>query len=89
LPGVRVSTVKARVPASSANLGGGFDVLSIALESPRIEIELRVAASGIRTIQVDGPYAAEVSTDPNLNAAGQALSAVSEKFGKPDDMFCE
>ncbi len=83
MPGTRVSTVRAGVPASSANLGGGFDVLSIALESPRIEIELRVAASGIRTIRVDGAYAAEVSTDPNLNAAGKALSAVSEKFGKP------
>ena len=82
--GARVSRVKVRVPASSANLGGGFDVLSIALESPRVEIEFRVAASGIRTIRVDGAYAAEVSTDPNLNAAGKALSAVYEKFGNPE-----
>ena len=80
----RVSTARASIPASSANLGAGFDVVSIALVSPRIEIELQVAASGIRTIQVDGAYAAEVNTDPNLNAAGKALSAVSEKFGKPE-----
>ncbi len=59
-------------------------MLSIALELPRIEIELREAESGIRNIRVEGAYAAEVSTDPNLNAAGKALSAVSKKFGKPD-----
>jgi len=79
LRGARVSRVRVRVPASSANLGGGFDVLSIALESPRIEMELRLATSGTRTIRVDGAYAAEVSTDPNLNAAGKALSAF--RFG--------
>jgi homoserine kinase len=84
LPATRVSRVRARVPASSANLGGGFDVLSIALESPRIEIELQVAAPGIRTIRVDGAYAAEVSTNPNLNAAGKALSVFSDRFGKPE-----
>lgn len=84
LPGKRGSTVRARVPASSANLGAGFDVHSIALESPRIEIELRVAAPGLRTIEIDGAYAAEVSEDPSLNAAGKALSAVSERFGKPE-----
>jgi homoserine kinase len=84
LLGARASTVRARVPASSANLGAGFDVLSIALESPRIEIELRVATPGRRAIEVDGAYADEVSTDPSLNAAGKALSAVSERFVRPD-----
>ena len=83
MPGTRKSAVRVRVPASSVNLGAGFDVLSIALELPRIEIELREAESGIRSIRVEGAYAAEVSTDPNLNAAGKALSAVSKKFGKP------
>jgi len=84
LPRTRSSTVKVTVPASSANLGAGFDVLSVALEAPQIEVEFQSVDSGTRTIQVHGAYGDEVSTDPNLNAAGKALSAVSEKFGKPE-----
>ncbi len=80
----KLSSVRVTVPASTANLGAGFDVLSIALESPRLELEFQAADSGIRTIRVDGAYADAVSTDPNLNAAGKALSAVFERFGKPE-----
>ena len=77
-------TVRARAPASSANLGPGFDVFSVALESPHIEVEFASAPSGTKTITVEGAHAAEIDTDPNLNAAGKALSALAEEFGKPD-----
>ena len=33
---------------------------------------------------VEGSHAAEIDTDSNLNAAGKALSALAEEFGKPD-----
>ena len=77
-------TIGARVPASSANLGPGFDVFSVALESPYIEVHLAPAPSGTRRIIIQGAHAAEIATDPNLNAAGKALAAVADTFGKPD-----
>lgn len=72
------------MPASSANLGPGFDVFSVALESPHIEVELATAPSGTRTIVIEGVHASEIDNDPNLNAAGKALSAMADTFGKPD-----
>jgi homoserine kinase len=84
LPRTRISKVRVRVPASSANLGPGFDVFSIALETPQIEVELSPASPGTRTIRVEGAHAVEVNTDPDLNAAGKALAAASQEFGKPE-----
>jgi len=83
LPRQEPVSVRARVPASSANLGPGFDVFSLALESPYIEVELVSAPAGTRTIVVEGLHAGEIDTNPNLNSAGKALSAVAEVFGKP------
>lgn len=76
--------VRARVPASIANMGPGFDVHSIALQAPEIEVELSTAPRDSRTIQIEGRYAEEVTTDPKLNAAGKALNAMREQFGKPE-----
>jgi hypothetical protein len=59
-------------------------VFSVALESPHIEVEFDTAPSGTRTIMIEGVQAAEIDTDPNLNAAGKALSALASSFGKPD-----
>jgi len=77
-------TVRARVPASSANLGPGFDVFSVALESPHIDMEFVAAPPGTRKIMIEGVHAAEIDPDPNLNAAGKALSALADTFGKPN-----
>ena len=55
--------VRARVPASIANLGSGFDVQSLALQVPAIEIELSAAPKGTRTISVEGPFAKDITTD--------------------------
>ena len=78
------SVVRARVPASIANLGPGFDVHSIALQDPSIEVELSIAARDSRSIQVEGIYAKEVNTDPSINAAGKALKAMFLEFGRPE-----
>jgi homoserine kinase len=74
----------ASVPASVANLGPGFDVHAIALQSPRIEVELADAPRGSRSIRVEGVYARDTVTDPNLHASGRALDAVYKQFGKPE-----
>ena len=55
-------TVTARVPASSANIGPGFDSLGIAL-GLYDEIEVTTTASGLR-IHVDGEGSADVPWGP-------------------------
>ncbi|CCQ15816.1 homoserine kinase (fragment), partial [Rhodococcus sp. AW25M09] len=55
-------TVTARVPASSANIGPGFDSLGIAL-GLYDEIEVTTTASGLQ-IHVDGEGSADVPWGP-------------------------
>jgi homoserine kinase len=57
----RPSSVRVRVPASSANLGPGFDSLGLAL-ALHDEIEASVAPSGVR-VQVEGEGAGQVPGD--------------------------
>jgi len=84
LPKPNSERVRVVVPASTANLGSGFDVFSLALQSPRIEVEFNSAPSGTRTIIIEGEYAAEISTVPTANPASNALSALVKEFGKPE-----
>lgn len=76
--------MRAWVPASIANLGSGFDVHSVALQVPAIEIEFWPAPAGSRSISVTGPYSKDVTTDVRLHASSKALAAVQEQFEKPD-----
>jgi homoserine kinase len=54
------------------------------LESPHLEVEFDEAPPGTRTIIAEAANAAKIDTDPRLNAAGKALSALAEAFGKPE-----
>ena len=78
------TAVRVRVPASVANNGPGFDIHSIALESPHIEVELMNAPPNTHIIHVTGTYAEQVTTDPSLHAAAKALDAVHQQFEKPE-----
>ncbi|GFO97838.1 homoserine kinase [groundwater metagenome] len=60
--------IKVRVPATSANLGAGFDVFGIALESPADIIEVK--KSGKIEIEVRGVGREHIPTDPRRNTAG-------------------
>ena len=62
-----------RVPASSANLGPGFDALGLALG---IYLECRFRTSGQLSIQVEGRDAAEISTGED-NLIWQTALAVA------------
>jgi homoserine kinase len=64
-----------RVPASSANLGPGFDTLGLALD---IYLECRFAASDALRIEVSGRDAASISTD-STNLIWQTMAA----YGAP------
>ncbi len=78
------SGVTARVPSSIANLGPGFDVHSIALQKPSIEVALTRAPPGSVTICVTGQFFQEVTTNPELHAGAKALQTLHKKFGKPE-----
>ena len=76
--------VTARIPASIANLGPGFDVHSIALQEPSIQVTLTNATSGSVTIHVTGRFFQEVTTNPNLHAGAKALRTLHYRFGIPE-----
>ncbi len=76
--------VTAKVPASVANLGPGFDVHSIALQKPSIELKLTRATVGSVRISIAGRFSKEVTTDPALHAGAKALRTLHEQFGTPE-----
>jgi len=64
--------LKVRVPATSANLGAGFDVFGIALETP-FDI-LEVEKSDRTEIIITGRNSQYIPTDPKKNTAGIVAS---------------
>lgn len=70
-----IDILKVRVPATSANLGAGFDVFGIALETPADIIE--VEKSDKLEIKVTGRGAEFIPTDPQRNTAGVVASILN------------
>ncbi len=68
--------LKVRVPATSANLGAGFDVFGIALEIPFDIIEVKKARK--IEIIVKGKGSEHIPTDPGKNTAG-IVASILEK----------
>jgi homoserine kinase len=60
-------TVKA--PATSANLGPGFDVFGIALEQPSDQVTLTATMHGVK-LQISGMGARTISLTPEKTTAG-------------------
>jgi homoserine kinase len=71
--------VRVRVPATSANLGPGFDALGLAL-SLHDEIEARVTPSGLR-IEVSGEGAADVAGAEEAHLVIRAMRAAFDDLG--------
>jgi len=66
--------VRVRAYSSSANLGPGFDVLSVALNAYYDEVEARLSGSpGVRVAGVEGPYAEGSGGARSAAAAVEAL----------------
>jgi len=72
--------VRVRVPASTANLGSGFDALGMAL-ALHDAIEVTVLGDGLR-IEVEGQGAGEVPTDER-HLVARALCAAAEHLRLP------
>jgi homoserine kinase len=71
-----IDILKVRVPATSANLGAGFDVFGIALETPADIIE--VEKSNKLQIKVTGRGSEFIPTDPQRNTAGVVASILDK-----------
>jgi homoserine kinase len=66
--------IAVRAPATSANLGSGFDVFGVALDRPADVV--RVEAADETTIEVTGVGAQYVPEDPAKNTAGVVADAL-------------
>jgi homoserine kinase len=73
--------VTVEAPASSANLGPGFDVFALALDRPRDRISLR--SEGGRRLAVEIGNIGELKTpeSPSKNGAGAVCLAIARDFG--------
>ncbi len=75
------SSVTAFAPATVANLGPGFDVLGLAVQSLGDTVSVRRSrVSGVRVTQITGDDGA-LPTDPRKNTAAVAAQAVLEAAG--------
>ena len=72
--------VRVFAPASVSNLGCGFDIFGLALESPGDEVIVGAAkGTGIVSVAVSGD-GGRVPTDPARNAAALAVDGVLERL---------
>lgn len=66
--------IEVRAPATSANLGSGFDVFGIALDKPADIVRLKKAEE--TSIRVEGAGAQYIPEDPQKNTAGEVLRSL-------------
>lgn len=72
--------VRVVAPATTANLGPGFDVFGLALNIFHDLLEVRLTERSI-SIKVSGDYAPLMPTDPERNTAGVVARHFSRKAG--------
>jgi homoserine kinase len=73
--------IRVIAPASSANLGPGYDVLSMALDGLHDLLEVSVEEGSGISLEVKGTYAGEVPEDPARNSVGVAASELLRVSG--------
>jgi len=66
-------------PATTANLGPGFDVFGLALKTPSDKVTLRVIPEGV-AIEVIGVSANSIPTAPEKNTAGVVAKHILKEF---------
>ena len=75
--------VHVKIPATSANMGSGFDAVGIALTLyNEILFEERPGAEAI-TIEIKGMGQNEIPTDPAENLVSEAMAYVAKRTGQP------
>jgi homoserine kinase len=73
-----LKAITLRAPSTIANLGPGFDIFSLALEHPYIELRMQLNDTKQITIKIDG-CREELPEDPNENCAGLAIIELLKK----------
>lgn len=68
--------IRIAAPATTSNIGAGFDVFGLALKEPYDIIEGRKIDSGIVISEVSGPGSDSIPTDPEKNSVGIAAAEV-------------
>jgi homoserine kinase len=76
------SSARALAPATSANLGSGFDVFGVALDEPHDSVQATVTRGrGVR-IEVAGRGSRSIPVDPRRNTAGIVAEELLARLGK-------
>jgi homoserine kinase len=88
LAGLDGSSVVVEVPASSANLGAGYDCLGVAIDmTNRIEVEVRVWSRGEIELTVDGEGRNELTENRENRFVRGLEAALLMAFGElPQEM---
>lgn len=73
--------IRIAAPATTSNIGAGFDVFGLALKEPFDIIEGRRIDSGIVISEVSGPGSESIPTDPEKNSVGIAAAEVLRRCG--------
>ena len=74
-----LSQVTVKAPATTANLGPGFDVFGLALQQPNDKVTLTPILKGVK-IDVSGLSAETISTTPEKNTAGVVANQMIKEF---------
>jgi homoserine kinase len=75
-----MKSIRLRAPATSANVGPGYDIFALALQDPSDEFEISLTEKAGVTIQVDNDVNG-IPTNPRDNTAGLAALELIGKFG--------
>ena len=75
-----MSTIHLRVPATTANVGPGYDIFAMALEEPHDEIKIELDPTGRIGIEVPGDNQ-NIPLAPEDNTAGLALLELQKRHG--------
>ena len=73
--------IRIHAPATTSNLGAGFDIFGLALNEPYDTIEGRKIDSGIVIKEVSGPGSESIPLDPEKNSVSIAAAEVLRRTG--------
>jgi len=74
-------TVEVSAPATIANLGPGYDLMGMALDSPRDFLRVSLIKSGIDEIEIEGIGGDTISSESDQNSSMVAARAVLRRAG--------
>ncbi|MBN2336202.1 homoserine kinase [Candidatus Bathyarchaeota archaeon] len=75
-----VKQVRVYSPGSIANLGPGFDVIGVALDSVGDIVQLEKISEPEVRLQVKGVGSESIPLDPDMNSSGAVLQLVKERY---------